>query len=389
MGGNPSGRSQTLLLASWLRDQISACSASDQQISAMQSVLEIVEHTSRLAAVDDSTAMQPSVAAAAAAAESSTMSHPQSSPPAASVSASRQTGSITGKTNSSAALPAQTPEQGRGHHEDPSALPVLSAPSTASMVRQVSPKETVSGQQRGLVLAASPRIVPHGPALGKPFESWESRAASPRRLGLPHSQSRVSIPSWQGLLPEESESLGLPSWADQIIRDHPDKARSVLSLLSAGFGVVVHQVAMHCFERGALMASLWNTYTAVMDAEVQSLEDHLQVCVHHMAIFSDAPMQRCQLPVCWPGCGTCTYALMDTEVQYLDDHVQVCTDYITCFTANCRCQALVFTAGFWSICIAVMGTEGQSVHDHNQVKLHVVAHSGVYKYLWTKGSRCA
>ncbi|KAL0050961.1 hypothetical protein WJX82_011093 [Trebouxia sp. C0006] len=35
-------------------------------------------------------------------------------------------------------------------------------------------------------------------------------------------------------------------------------------------------VSMHCFERGAMMAGVWNLFTALMDAEVQSLEEHMQ-----------------------------------------------------------------------------------------------------------------
>ena len=45
--------------------------------------------------------------------------------------------------------------------------------------------------------------------------------------------------------------------------------------------MLVHQVANHCFERGGLMATLWNMYTALMGSkrgdEVWAY--HVQTCL--------------------------------------------------------------------------------------------------------------
>ena len=67
------------------------------------------------------------------------------------------------------------------------------------------------------------------------------------------------------------------SWASELVQDYHSKAQTVLTLLGTAYGVLVHQVAMHCYERGALMARLWNMLTALMDAENASLEQHAQV----------------------------------------------------------------------------------------------------------------
>ena len=78
--------------------------------------------------------------------------------------------------------------------------------------------------------------------------------------------------------------MGLRFWAEDITRNHPDKGKRVLGLLGVGLGLLVHQVAMHCFERGALMAALWNMHTALMDVEVLSLEEHIQVSPDAVAL---------------------------------------------------------------------------------------------------------
>jgi len=253
MGGKPSGRSQTLLLASWLQDQIADCSSSVQMNGEMQpkprSLDQTVEAAATLPAVNG-THTQASGAAADAAADRGQMS------------------------------------QGKRPNADITALPALATqPSLGLSARQVLPKQAALGPNSHSTSGATPR----SPALSKP--AWASSAGSPRRLGLalqslglipqpaslPDAPPHASIPNWQGLLAEEAGSLGLPFWADEIIRHHPDRARSVLSLLGTAFGVLVHQVSMHCFERGAMMTGLWNLFTALMDAEVQSLEEHVQV----------------------------------------------------------------------------------------------------------------
>ena len=67
----------------------------------------------------------------------------------------------------------------------------------------------------------------------------------------------------------------------------------MLGLLGVGMGLLVHQVAMHCFERGALMAALWNMHTALMDAEVLSLEEHIQVSPDAIAL-QRVQWQQCE-----------------------------------------------------------------------------------------------
>ncbi len=254
MGGKPSGRSQTLLLASWLRDQIAECSSSVQtNIGQMQSKPNLLDQTVQAATTlpaDNGTQTNVLGGAADAAADRGQMS------------------------------------QGKRPIADITALPELATQASSALsARQVSPKQAALGSNLHSILGATP----HSPALSKP--SWASPAGSPRRLGLalqslglnpqpaslPDAAFHASIPNWQGLLAEEAGSLGLPFWADEIIRHHPDRARSVLGLLGTAFGVLVHQVSMHCFERGAMMAGLWNLFTALMDAEVQFLEEHMQV----------------------------------------------------------------------------------------------------------------
>ena len=254
MGGKPSGRSQTLLLASWLRDQIAECSGSVQTNSGqMQSKSRLLGQTAEVATT-------PPVV-------NGTQTH------------------VLGGAADAAADRGQM-SQGKRPVADMTALP---APATQASLglsaRQVSPKQAALAPNSHLTSAATPR----SPALSKP--AWASAAGSPRRLrlalqslglspqpaALPDAPSHASIPNWQGLLAEEAGSLGLSFWADEIIRHHPDRARSVLGLLGTAFGVLVHQVSMHCFERGAMMAGVWNLFTALMDAEVQSLEEHMQV----------------------------------------------------------------------------------------------------------------
>ena len=288
MGGKPTGRNQTLLLASWLRDQISACSAGSRTSHDIQSMLRLIEQTS--AAVSGQTHAPPnsqgllsqhSNAAADAASRYGSLSQPGGAAKIASASASMGTNMIPQEqARAKTTVSSQALGQGRGQFLDPAALSLRRPQPGSLSARQVVPKQAALGHEPKLAHAAGLRATPSSPNPPKPTSAFP--ADSPHRLGLPASQSQASVPSWQELLPEESGSLGLPFWADEIVRDHIDKARMVLGLLGTAFGVLVHQVAMHCFERGALMAGLWNMYTALMDAEVQSLEDHVQVhsCEH-------------------------------------------------------------------------------------------------------------
>ena len=265
MGGKPSGRSQTLLLASWLREQIAECSSSVQTNSGqMQSKPRSLDQTAQTATklpADNGIQMRTLGVAADAAADRGQMS------------------------------------QGRRPIADVTALPALATQASLGLsARQVSPRQAALGSNSHLTSGAAPR----SPALSKP--SWASAAGSPRRLGLalqslgvnpqpatlPDAPSHASIPNWQGLLAEDAGSLGLSFWADEIIRHHPDRARSVLGVLGTAFGVLVHQVSIHCFERGAMMAGLWDLFTALMDAEVQSLEEHMQVGAARMLLRRSA-----------------------------------------------------------------------------------------------------
>lgn len=109
---------------------------------------------------------------------------------------------------------------------------------------------------------------------------------------LPSSASEQTLASWQGLLPQDCDTLGLRSWAEGISRSHPDRGKRALGLLGVGLGLLVHQVSMHCFERGALLAALWNMHTALMDEEVHSLEQHIQVNPEAVALET-AQKQHC------------------------------------------------------------------------------------------------
>ena len=284
MGGKPTGRNQTLLLASWLRDQISACSACSRTSHDIQSMFRLIERTSAASqthAPPDSQGLlsQHSSTAADAASRYGSLFQPGGAAKIA--SASMGTNMISQEqARAKTTVSSQTLGQGRGQSLDPAALSLRRPQPGSLSARQVMPKQAALGHEPNLASAAGLRATPSIQNPPKPASAFP--ADSPHRLGLPASQSQASVPSWQELLPEESGSLGLPFWADNILRDHPDKAKMVLGLLGTAFGVLVHQVAMHCFERGALMAGVWNMYTALMDAEVQSLEDHVQVhyCEH-------------------------------------------------------------------------------------------------------------
>ena len=62
-------------------------------------------------------------------------------------------------------------------------------------------------------------------------------------------------------------SADLVAWAAGVMQAGKGLTSTVLGLLGTAFGMLVHQVAMHCFERGGLMATVWNIYTALMGAK--------------------------------------------------------------------------------------------------------------------------
>lgn len=221
MGGSPSGRGQTLLLADWLRDQISACTTAQPTDTGMQ----------------DSSA--PCIAdAGKVAADESLVSH----------------GFATARSATAAA------SAGMSAHDQE---------------RQEQHKMT---QEPNLSPPWCPKAAPRSPRARTGHVRTAGATWAPH---LPTSASQPTLASWQGLLlPQECESLGLGSWAEEIVRDHPEQGRRALGVVGGGYGLLVHQVAMHCFERGALMAGVWNMYTALMDAEVQSLEEEIKVLIH-------------------------------------------------------------------------------------------------------------
>ena len=227
MGGNPSGRGQTLLLAEWLREQVSACTSPQSTGTGTTTSREL--NPSRMALnANDQCSRAPFTHKAAVAdnmaAHESSVSHDL--PTSRSAAAAGNAGGST---------PDQKGQEQHRMRQDPAAC---------------SPRAT-----SGYAQAGGSTWVPH----------------------LPSSACQQTLASWQGLLPQEFESLGLALWAEGIIRSHPDQGKGVLGVLGGGYGLLVHQVAMHCFERGALMAGIWNMYTALMDAELHSLEEHVKV----------------------------------------------------------------------------------------------------------------
>ena len=257
MGGNPSGRGQTLVLAAWLQEQISACTSHQTSSLGMQSLRTMQNDRDAVTAehVSESTPISkdPTEAANAAADESS------------------KSQDMNGEVNGAAA--SATLDE----NADPSASITHQAQGNA--------KHAAIAQEHNLVLPRSPRAAWNSPRSKGSKVVLGGLPGPVRRLGLssashlPSSASQLTLAHRQGLLLEDFQDLGLSCWAEEIIRDHPDKSKRVIGLLGNAFGVLVHQVAMHCFERGALMASVWNMYTALMDAEVQLLEENVQVVI--------------------------------------------------------------------------------------------------------------
>ena len=253
MGGNPSGRGQTLQLAAWLQDKVSACT--DPQPT--HSDIQLLRQTQKQQATNQ---------------------------PCRSIS-----GNVTANVDSA------TAEETSTSHVLTDAEPAAEGAAVDSASGPLQSMAKHGGQKPDEVKKAA---VSKEAALGSPRAAWRSprgrmnnntsvtavgcmhHAGTLKASHLPSSASQLTLCSWQDLLPKASESLGLASWAGQIIKEHAEQGRTVLGLLGNAFAVLVHQVAMHCFERGSLMASVWNMYTALMDAEVQFLEEHAQVRPH-------------------------------------------------------------------------------------------------------------
>ena len=255
MGGNPSGRSQTLVLAAWLQEQLSACSSHLSSSLGIQSCKTMQHNRGAVTAVQPSDSKPMSkdpTEAANAAADESSMSQ-----------------SVLGEVKGAA---------------EPAAIDDTAESSDGiSHQAQGNAKHAAMAQGHTLASPRSPRAAWCSPRGRASKAATSSALRSMCHAGLtnaphlPNSASKLSLGNWQGLLPEEYQDVGLSGWAQGIIRDYPGKGKTVLGLLGSAFGVLVHQVAMHCFERGALMAGVWNMYTALMDAEVQLLEDNVQV----------------------------------------------------------------------------------------------------------------
>ena len=237
MGGNPSGRGQTLLLAEWLREQVSACTIPQSTATGMQTSRELNASRMTLNANDQRSRAAYTHKAAVAdnmAAHESSASHGLTA-----------SGSAAAAGSAGGSMPDQKRQEQHKMRQDPD----LSLPG-CSKAAACSPRATTGDAQAG-------------------GSTW-----------APHLLSSVcqqSLASWQGLLPQGCESLGSSIWAEEIVKSHPDQGKRVLGVLGGGYGLLVHQVAMHCFERGALMAGIWNIYTALMDAELHSLEEHVKV----------------------------------------------------------------------------------------------------------------
>lgn len=65
----------------------------------------------------------------------------------------------------------------------------------------------------------------------------------------------------------------LVAWAAGVVQSGKGLTSTVLGLLGTAFGMLVHQVAMHCFERGGLMVTVWNMFTALMGAKQGSSDE--------------------------------------------------------------------------------------------------------------------
>ena len=281
MGGIPSGRGQTLLLADWLRDQVSACTSPQSTGTGMHSSRQLNPSGTTLYANDQ-----------------------------------RSRSPDTNETADAGYVAADDSSVSHGLTMSRSAAAVRSAGGTAHDLRQE--EQHKMRQEPDL----SPPYCPKAAACSPRARSGQAQAGGPTRAPhLPGSASQQTLGSWQGLLPQQGESLGLELWAEEIIRGHPDQGKRALGVLGGGFGLLVHQVAMHCFERGALMAGIWNMYTALMDAELQSLEEQVKVLLH---VTGPAPSQT---------------ALATYHLDSMNSRRNCCSESMVAFVASWRGQS--------------------------------------------------
>ena len=261
MGGNPSGRGQTVLLAHWLQEQVSACTSPDSTGTGMQPFWQL--HPSRTNSDANNERSRARCSSEAAAAGHVAKWHCSN--------LSSVSHGLTTSTSAAAAGSAggSVRDQKRQEQHKMRQEPNLSPPHC--------PKAA----------ACSPRA----------RTGYAQAGGSPLAPQLQSSACQQTQASWHDLLPQECESLGLEVWAEEIIRGHPDQSKRALGVLGAGYGLLVHQVAMHCFERGALMAGIWNMYTALMDAELQSLEEHVKVlfCCRPCTLTPNVTLTVCLL----------------------------------------------------------------------------------------------
>ena len=187
MGGSPSGRSQTLLLAAWLRSQISVCNQPIQHGLDSQLSLRLLAESG-----PDPTGRPQPVAgvtkSTASASAAITADHPGS-------------GISHDSHLSAAAVPTSMPtarivSPGKGVPAAPSKCKGLHAPPLAA--DQPLPKQTSFSQETAFGAAESrqTRGTTRNPPQSKPTRGLP--AESPRRLALPISNSQFQTVSPRG-----------------------------------------------------------------------------------------------------------------------------------------------------------------------------------------------
>lgn len=88
----------------------------------------------------------------------------------------------------------------------------------------------------------------------------------------------------------------LSAWARGLVQSGKDHTQQVLGLLGTAFSMLVHQVAMHCFERAGFMASLWNMLTALLGA-TQSLDGEVQPANPFLSPLPISKLVICHTPI--------------------------------------------------------------------------------------------
>jgi hypothetical protein len=130
-------------------------------------------------------------------------------------------------------------------------------------------------------------------ALAEALPGFSAPAATAGRLTSRHSES--ALHAWQALPKTElakrlvGQSMRQP--AQTFFHNHghslnvegfglPNDARfmrALLEITSVAAAAVIHQVAMHCHERGQLLSQVWNIHTSLMDMELSQLRFQVRV----------------------------------------------------------------------------------------------------------------